>query len=100
MRSYYTNPLARMEPVQPARTFRMFTSAGSAALWLKKKANAERVVKDARGKMQVRKWADGHVAINFYGTLPKRKHFTLAPARYLSPALYACENYERLHREA
>lgn len=98
MRSPYTNPLARMEPNQPTKTFRIFTSALSAALWLKEKHNAERVVRDARGKMRVRKWADGRVAVTYFGSIPKRRHFTLAPARELSPALYACENYERLQR--
>lgn len=98
MRSPYTNPLARMEPNQPTKTFKVFSSALSAALWLKEKANADRVVRCARGMMKVRKWADGHVVITYYGSIPKRRHFTLAPARELSPALYACENYERLQR--
>lgn len=91
MRSYYTNPLARVVPNAEAKTFRIFTSAASAAHWLKEPSNAKRVIR-------VRTWKDGHVAVTYHGSLPRRPHFKLAPARELSPALYANENYDRLAR--
>lgn len=90
-RSPYRNPLLRLEPNQPSKTFRVFTSAGSAAHWLKQGKNAERVVRDARGKMQVRKWDDGRVGITFYGSVRSSYRLNLAPVRHLTPALYELE---------
>lgn len=97
-RSPYRNPLTRLETNQPAKTFKVFTSAGSAAMWLKEKSNADKVCRDARGKMKVRTWADGHVVITMFGAVRHPYRLNLAPARYLTPAAYANENYERLHK--
>lgn len=91
-RSYYRNPMLRLEANQPAKTFRVFSSAASAASWLKVPANAERVCRDARGKMKVRKWADGHVAVTMFGAVRSSYRLNLAPERRITPELWALEN--------
>lgn len=90
-RSIYRNPLTRLEPNQPSKTFRVFTSAGSAAHWLKQGKNAERVCRDARGKMKVRTWDDGHVVITMYGAVRHPYRLNLAPERRITPELWALE---------
>lgn len=91
-RSYYRNPIARLEPNRPAKTFRIFSSAASAAGWLKVRANAERVVRDAAGRMRVHKWADGRVGVTYYGAVRSSYRLNLAPERRLTPELWALEN--------
>lgn len=90
-RSIYRNPLLRLEQNQPAKTFRVFTSAASCAQWLKDPKNAERVCRDARGKMKVRKWNDGHVAVTMFGSVRSSYRLNLAPVRHLTPALWELE---------
>jgi len=90
-RSIYRNPILRLEPIQPSKSFKIFSSAGSAAHWLKQGKNAERVVKDARGKMRVHKWNDGRVGITFYGAVRSSYRLNLAPVRHLTPALWELE---------
>lgn len=97
-RSIYRNPLLRLEQNQPAKTFKVFTSPASAAHWLKDAKNAERVCRDARGKMKVRKWADGHVAITMYGSVRHPYRLNLAPERRITPELWALENRREASR--
>jgi hypothetical protein len=92
MRSPYRNPLTRLEPNQPAKTFRIFTSAGSAASWLRVRANADKVCRDAAGKMQVHKWADGRVGVTYFGAVRHPYRIRLAPERRITPELWALEN--------
>jgi hypothetical protein len=91
-RSPYRNPLLRLEGTQPAKTFKVFSSAGSAAHWLKEPKNAERCVKDARGKIRLSRWADGRVAITYFGRVDSGYRLNLAPERRLTPELWALEN--------
>lgn len=90
-RSPYRNPLLRIEGNQPSKTFKIFSSAASAASWLKQGKNRDRVVKDARGMMQVRKWADGRVGITFMGSVTSSYRLNLSPVRHLTPALWELE---------
>lgn len=90
-RSIYRNPITRLEPIQPSKSFKIFSSAGSAAHWLKQGKNAERVVKDARGMARVHKWADGRVGVTFYGAVRSSYRLKLAPVRHLTPALWELE---------
>src|SRR5690348_2805577 len=83
-RSPYRNPITRLDPRSPAKTFKIFSSAGSAASWLRVQANAERVIK-------VRKWADGKVAVTYFGAVRSSYRIKLAPERRISPELYALE---------
>lgn len=99
-RSPYRNPLTRLETIQPAKSFRIFTSAGSAAMWLKEKRNADRVCRDARGMMRIRTWEDGRIGITYFGAVRSSYRLNLAPARHLTPAAYFNENYERLQKRA
>jgi hypothetical protein len=90
-RSYYRNPLTRLETNQPAKSFRIFTTPASAAQWLKVKSNRDRVCLDARGKMRVRRWEDGRVGITYYGAVRSDYRINLAPVRHLTPALWELE---------
>lgn len=91
-RSIYRNPLLRIEQNQPSKTFKVFTSAASAARWLRDPNNAKRVCLDARGNMKVRRWKDGHVAVTMYGSVRSSYRLNLAPVRHLTPELWALEN--------
>lgn len=91
-RSPYRNPLTRIEPRQPAKTFKVFSSAASCAMWLKEPKNAERVVKDARGIARVSRWNDGRVAVTYFGRVDTGYRIKLAPERRITPELWALEN--------
>jgi hypothetical protein len=49
-------------------------------------------VKDARGKIRLSRWADGRVAITYFGRVDSGYRLNLAPERRLTPELWALEN--------
>ena len=91
LRSPYRNPITRLEGNQPAKTFKVFSSAASAAQWLSVPANAEKVCRDCRGVMKVRTWEDGHVAVTMFGAVRHPYRLKLAPVRHITPELWALE---------